>query len=146
MTDPRFDEAAAIIAAARLTPASMVRLPPELTPADQAEAYAIQRQLRRRLGEAGKGEQVGWKVGSTTAAMQKLLSVPAPAAGAILASNVLRSPARLTHGSFRRVGVECEMAVVLAADLVPKGKPVDRNQAEAAVGALHPAIEIVDDR
>lgn len=146
MTDPRLDRAAEIIAEARLTPAAMVRLPPELTPADQTAAYAIQSRLRRRLSAAGRGDLVGWKVGSTTQAMQALLAVPAPAAGAILAKSVLASPARLAHDAFRRVGVECEMAMVLALDLAPKGKPVERAEAERAVGALHVAMEIVDDR
>ncbi|MBI1777882.1 MAG: fumarylacetoacetate hydrolase family protein [Proteobacteria bacterium] len=146
MADARLDRAARLIADQRLKPRPTVRLPPELAPADQAEAYAIQARLRRLLGEAGSGAHVGWKIGSTTAAMRKLLGVPAPAAGAILAKGVLENPAALAHSGFRRVGVECEVAIRLARDLVPTSRPIDRSDVETAVDVLYPAIEIVDDR
>ena len=49
-------------------------------------------------------------------------------------------------GDFVRVGVECEIAVRLARDLVPGEAPFTADSVTAAIDAYHPAIEIVDDR
>jgi 2-oxo-3-hexenedioate decarboxylase/2-keto-4-pentenoate hydratase len=47
---------------------------------------------------------------------------------------------------FVRVGVECEIAVRLARDLLPSGAPFTADSVVQAIEAYHPAIEIVDDR
>lgn len=46
----------------------------------------------------------------------------------------------------RRLGAECEIAVRLARDLVPDGRPVGRSEAAAAVAACAAAAEVVEDR
>ena len=50
------------------------------------------------------------------------------------------------HRDFRHVGVECEIAVRLAADLPASGAPYRREGIADAVGAGMAAIEVVDDR
>jgi len=52
----------------------------------------------------------------------------------------------LSAGDFVRVGVECEIAVVLARDLAPSEEPFTAEWVGEAVQAYFPAIEIVDDR
>ena len=47
---------------------------------------------------------------------------------------------------FVRVGVECEIAVRLARDLLPSEAPFTAEWVMEAIEAYHPAIEIVDDR
>ena len=47
---------------------------------------------------------------------------------------------------FRRVGVECEIAVRLGADLTARNAPFSGDDAGRAVAAYRAAIEIVDDR
>ena len=51
------------------------------------------------------------------------------------------------QSDFVRLGAECEVAVRLRSGLPASGVPYSREQAaEAAVGALMPAFELVDDR
>ena len=88
----------------------------------------------------------GYKIGCTTAVMQKFLNIAQPCGGCIQATDIHPSPTELAHSDFRRVGVECEIAARLARDLPLEGAPYDRHTVAAAVGACMPAIEIVDDR
>jgi 2-oxo-3-hexenedioate decarboxylase/2-keto-4-pentenoate hydratase len=146
----RVEAAAARLAEGRLARDRMAALPPELRPAGEPEAYAVQAALHRRLGAAGWGDVVGHKIGCTTAVMQAYLGIATPCAGGIFAPTVHRTgpegPVALPHARFARVGVECELAVRLGADLGARGAPHDQISVAAAVDALMPAIEIVDDR
>lgn len=53
-------------------------------------------------------------------------------------------PTRIDSAPYRRLGLECELAVVLGQGLLP-GR-TDRAAAATAVGSVHPAVELVDDR
>ena len=147
MSDAKRDAAAAWIAARRLEPAPHIgALDVALRPRDAAEGYAVQRRVNERLVAAGHGPARGWKVGSTTPAMQRLLGVPEPCAGTILATALQRDGVALSGATFRRVGVECEVAVRLDRRLDAREQRLSRAEIEAAVGDVYPAIEIVDDR
>src|ERR1700682_6684553 len=137
----RVDLAAAHLCAARQQRAPLGPLPAELEPRDEADAYAIQDTLHPCLTSAGRGAVVGYKIGCTTRVMQQYLGIPNPCAGAIYASTAQHQHGRFAHGDFVRVGVECEIAVLLADDL---GSAVDHVSAARAVGACMAAIEIVD--
>jgi 2-keto-4-pentenoate hydratase len=143
MTPADRAEAARWISSRRIAGGSLADIPSSLRPSEPEEGYAIARLVRERLTQAGRGDLVGWKVGATTAPMQKLLNVPGPCAGAMLASSQLASPARVKAGHYLKVGIECEVAVRLAK---PLGAGATRKDAEAAIAALYPAIEIVDNR
>lgn len=134
------------IAEARIGGRSVGELPRELRPATADEGYAIQRLVRGRLEARGLGRLIGWKVGATTAPMQKLLNLTGPAAGAVLASAEKHSPAALRFADYRRIGIECEVCVRLKSPLPAGPGKVDRAAAAAAVGAVLPAMEIVDNR
>ncbi len=139
--------AAARLCAHRRRRLRLDRLPLELEPRDEAGAYAIQDALHDCLAAAdGWGGLVGYKIGCTTPVMQRYLRIPNPCAGAIYASTVQHLRGRFAHADFVRVGVECEVAVLLADDLDASPAPVDRAGAARAVGACMAAIEIVDDR
>lgn len=140
------DQAAAWLAEARLGKRSVGEMPAPLRPTTPAMGYAIQAALRNRLTAAGRGQLVGWKVGATTLPMQKLLNLPEPVAGAIMASGVLRSPAAMKFADFIKPGVECEVCMRLKSPLPGKPGKVDRAAAAAAVGEMCPAIEVVDNR
>lgn len=140
------DRAAAWIAEARLSRRSIGEMPAALRPPTAADGYAIQAELRKRLAAAGCGGLAGWKVGATTLPMQKLLNMPEPVAGAILASAVMPSPARLKHADFIKPGIECEVCMRLMSPLPAKPGKVGRDEAAAAVGAMCAAIEVVDNR
>ena len=78
--------------------------------------------------------------------MQRYLGIPSPCAGGLFAPSVTPTPGRFRHGDFCRVGVECEIAVRLGADLSPRDQGHDRDSVAAAVESCMAAIEIVDDR
>jgi 2-keto-4-pentenoate hydratase len=78
--------------------------------------------------------------------MQAYLDIPHPCGGSVFAGGVHPSGASLRHADFVRVGVECEIAVRLARDLVPSAAPFTAETAAQAIEAYLPAIEIVDDR
>src|ERR1700682_1963211 len=142
----RVDLAAAHLCAARQQRAPLGPLLAELEPRDEADAYAIQDALHPCLTSAGRGAVVGYKIGCTTRVMQQYLGIPNPCAGAIFASTVQHRHGRFAHREFVRVGVECEIAVLLADDLGGPDLAVDNVAAARAVGACMAAIEIVDDR
>jgi 2-keto-4-pentenoate hydratase len=75
--------------------------------------------------------------------MQEHLGLRGPAAGFMATGGIQRSGAILRYADFQRPGVECELAVRLAADL-PGACTAE--QAAAAVGDLVAAIEIVENR
>ncbi len=146
MEPQAIDEAATLLARARLEGVRFAGLPDRLRPVDEAEAYAIQDALHGRLAAAGRGPLVGYKIGCTTAVMQRFLSIDSPCAGGVLAPGVQRRDGSFRHADFLRVGVECEIAVALARDLPAAGAPYDRDSVGDAVGACMAAIEVVDDR
>jgi 2-keto-4-pentenoate hydratase len=149
----RFASAAAELCATRRRRGLLDRLPADLAPRDEADAYAIQDALHVCLTANGWGAVVGYKIGCTTRVMQEYLRIANPCAGGIFAATVQREHGRFRHADFVRVGVECEVAVLLAADLGNAKhaidhteQAVDRAAAANAVGACMAAIEIVDDR
>src|SRR5882757_8790216 len=80
--------AADLLATSRLRPGAVAGLPgaaggfaglPEaLRPADMAAGRRLQDAVHDRLSAAGLGPRVGWKIGCTTAVMQRFLAIPEP--------------------------------------------------------------------
>jgi 2-keto-4-pentenoate hydratase len=148
---PDAADAAAEWLAARLTAAAPPPpftgdMPSGLRPQTEDDAYRIQRALETRLAERGFGPTIGWKVGATTPGMQRLLKMPGPGAGRMFRSSRVEPGSRLDPRRFRRLGIECEIAVTLSRGLDARARPVTLEEAAAAVGEMRPAIEIVDDR
>jgi 2-oxo-3-hexenedioate decarboxylase/2-keto-4-pentenoate hydratase len=146
MEPQAIDEAAGLLATARLGGERFAGLPDGLRPKDEAEAYAIQDALHAKLSAAGRGPLVGYKIGCTTPVMQRFLGIDNPCAGGVLERGMQRRDGSFRHADFLRVGVECEIAVALARDLPAEGAPYDRHKVGAAVDACMAAIEVVDDR
>jgi 2-keto-4-pentenoate hydratase len=138
-------QAAQIIADARISLAHLPALPDEVRPKDVEEGYRIQREVHRILAPR-LGALAGYKIGCTSGVMQKYLAIPHPCAGGVPASTVHASGAVLNASDYVRVGVECEIAVRLARDLVPTGTPFTSESVAESIECYLPAIEIVDDR
>jgi 2-keto-4-pentenoate hydratase len=143
MTDIR--AAAETIAAARRGRAPLEPLAGDAAPQTEAEGYLVQDVLHGLLS-ADLGARVGYKIGCTSAVMQQYLEIPHPCGGGVFANGVHQSGASLRHADFVRVGVECEIAVKLARDLLPGEAPFTAEWVAEAIEAYLPAIEIVDDR
>ena len=116
-------------------------------PADEAEAYAVQRVFISRLADdAGGGGFAGYKIAYTNAVMRERSGISAPCSGLMLAANVIDSPAALSAADYVRLGIECEVAVGLGADLPADGAPYTRESASDAVEWLAASFELVDGR
>jgi len=145
MIDDRILAAAQTIAQARRNRLPLKALPPDLAPNDEVEGYRVQRAVHDLLLPY-TGAQVGYKIGCTSAVMQRYLNIPHPCGGGVFARGVHESGVALRAGDFVRVGVECEIAVRLGRDLPASAAPFTADTVAEAIEAYLPAIEIVDER
>lgn len=103
-------------------------------PADEAAAWAIQREVLRRMG----GRIGGWKCATPPGK---------PASAALLdAAGLSASPAGWAVAPGGRIGIETEIAFRLGRDLSPRGTPWTREEVADAVAGCFPAIELVTSR
>jgi 2-keto-4-pentenoate hydratase len=116
-----------------------------LPPGDLDAAYDVQEALHPLLAAAGAGEVVGYKIALTSRTMQQMVGVDTPLGGALFSSLVQASPATVRPREFLRLGLECEVAVRLAADLPTARAPHTRESVAAAVDGCTPAFELVED-
>ncbi len=137
--------AAKTIASARRNRTPLSPLNSDIAPKDEATGYRVQAALADLLSP-DFGPQVGYKIGCTSAVMQQYLNIPHPCGGRVYDRGVHESGASLDYKAFVRVGVECEIAVRMAHDLVPSASPFAADEVAEAIEAYLPAIEIVDDR
>lgn len=110
---------------------------------DAADAYAIQTATVETLVRGGDAI-VGWKVGLTSLAMQRLLGVHEPDYAPILASALLPDGGSLPADRLIAPRVEAEIAFRLRAPLTGPGVTVE--EVLAATESVSPALEIVDSR
>jgi 2-keto-4-pentenoate hydratase len=113
---------------------------------DLDSAYDAQDAFVALLAERTGALPVGYKIGLTSARMQTMCGIPHPIAGIVLSDRVLATGARVAPAAYGRLGIEFEIAVRLGRDLPAAGAPYDMAKIEAAIDAVAPAIEIVDDR
>ncbi|MBR0715300.1 2-keto-4-pentenoate hydratase [Bradyrhizobium liaoningense] len=113
-----------------------------LRPRSRAEGYAVQAALESHAS----GKLFGWKIAATSEAGQKHINVAGPMAGRILGDTVIADGGMASmNGNAMAVG-EPEFAFRMAHDLSPRPAPYSVDEVLAAVGTLHPAIEIPDSR
>jgi 2-keto-4-pentenoate hydratase len=132
MTPEHIEEAAQALAAARAGQ-PIAALPDGVRPQSEADSYAIQEAVLRRLGE----RVGGWKVGFSPEG--GIFCAP------IYASRVHASPASLPATGFHVIGIECEIGFRLNQALEKRAQPYAGDEVLAAA-SLHPTIEIVDSR
>lgn len=113
---------------------------PGLTPTD---AYGIQRQFVDLLLAEG-GSVVGYKLGLTSKAMQKMVGVDQPDYGPVLSTMVRDDGAQLDLSEFLQPRIEAEIALILDSPL--RGPGVSSVQAALAVGGAVAALELIDSR
>lgn len=110
------------------------------------DAYDAQDALVAAMQSAGLGAIRGWKIGLTSAKMQAMCGIDQPVGGAILASRIRPSGSRVARSAHGRLGLEFEICARIGADLPPRAAPYALAEVAAAVDAVAPAIEMVDDR
>lgn len=143
--DP-LDAAADLLAACRVQQKLFAGFPDDLRPASQTQAYEIQRRLHARLTSAGEGTVTGHKIGCTTTVMQEFLGIDSPCAGRLFSTRVFSAEGVFARRATGRLGVECEVAVVLGSDLRPRDRAYSAEDVASAVAGCLPAIEVVEDR
>jgi 2-keto-4-pentenoate hydratase len=112
-----------------------------------SDSYDVQRDYAHLRSVARNSAAAGYKIGLTSKAMQAMCRIDSPVAGVVLADQVHASAAALSRAAYGRFGIEFEIAVRLRKDLVPEADGSVSMQAVAAsIGAVCPAIEVVDDR
>lgn len=110
-----------------------------------ADGYAISRRVADyRLERGAEGEIAGYKVGFTSDAVREDLGVDEPAFGRLLDGTVSTASANATIDSEALVAprIEPEIAVVLG----ERVDVLDGGDTDEAIGAVVPAIEVVDCR
>jgi 2-keto-4-pentenoate hydratase len=120
-------------------------LGPEAGVVDLDNAYGIQRHFVELLRPKA-GATIGYKIGLTSARMQKMCGIDQPIAGVVLANRVVGSGAILQGKRYGRVGLEFEVGVRLGRDLPAAGAPYDAERVGQAVDGVCAAVEVVDDR
>ncbi|QQR38299.1 2-keto-4-pentenoate hydratase [Devosia rhizoryzae] len=106
-------------------------LPAELVPADLKSAYAIQDETIVALGKVG-----AWKVAPFPETGE-------PACSPLLASAIHPDGVRLRHSDLPGLAIEVEVAVKLSRDL--RGT-ASEDEVRAAIGSVHPALELLSSR
>ncbi len=135
-------EAAAILLDRWQTQTTVDALPPSCRPVSRTQGYRIQQAM---LSLSGRGAY-GWKIAATSAAGQSHIGVDGPLAGRLHDSQVHADGSTVALGNnLMRVG-ELEFAFVMARSLAPRDFGYGLDEVMAAVGTLHPAIEIPDSR
>ena len=153
---PEIDRAARFILQAHAGRQPFENLPPAIAPTTIDQAYDVQEAVHRHLLQVA-GPIAGLKIATTTKVMQKLMGIDHPCGGAIFSSRIFPSGTAVDLAAHVHVMAECELAVRLAADLLPTtdeeatdgkaiGGEVSREQAVAAVSDVAPAFELVEDR
>jgi 2-keto-4-pentenoate hydratase len=103
-------------------------------PREEAEAWAIQREVLKRLG----GRIGGWKCAAPPGK---------PTSGAMLDAAGLRpAPARWPIPAGGKIGIETEIAFRLGRGLPKRATPYSREEVLDAVAAAFPAMEMVESR
>jgi 2-keto-4-pentenoate hydratase len=125
--------------------ATFKTLGPPDGPATISDAYDIQERYAALLrGE--HGDAVGYKVGLTSATMQKFCGIDHPIAGVVLASRVHPSGATVRRSDFGRLGLEFEIAVRIKSDVPVTGAPCTADTIRPHIDGVCAAVELVDDR
>ncbi|WP_368905253.1 2-keto-4-pentenoate hydratase [Taklimakanibacter lacteus] len=138
------ESAAEILARQRLS-LSPIDLATNQRPANEDAAYDLQGKVNALLAQ-DLGRIRGHKIGCTTPVMQEFLGIGSPCAGRVFAGTVLDQEGEVARSRYRRLGVECEIAVEIGTDIEPRRKDYTPEGLLAHVNAVMAGIEVVDDR
>lgn len=107
------------------------------------DSYAISRAVAQQMQANGE-RLIGYKVGLTSAAMQRASGIDEPDYGYLFESFLFHDGATLRHADFCRPRVELELAFVLGAPL--QGPGVTMIDVLRATEYVVPALELIDTR
>jgi 2-keto-4-pentenoate hydratase len=108
-----------------------------------ASPYDVQDLLVAHFLEKEGGAIAGYKIGLTSTSMQTFCGIDQPLAGVVLATRVWQSPVTLRSADHGRIGIECELCIVVDQDI---DGDCTREQVQEKIRSVHAAFEVVDDR
>lgn len=147
MTTPTAAAFAAQLAALRTSTTPLPAVDNATAPATMDDGYDVQDVVHRELETTGFGTIVGHKIGCTTPVMQEYMQIDTPCSGGIFAPTVGVTGHSIDAAKYQKIGVECEIAVRLGADLPADAQGnVTHEMAADAIATCFAAIEIVEDR
>lgn len=114
-------------------------------PQSMADAYAVQAGMVSMLAET-RGPTAGYKIAYTSAVMRERTGVGQPCYGRIPSGLVYDSPAVVDSGDYGQVGIECEVAVKLGAEMPASGAPYARESIANYIEWIAASFELVDRR
>lgn len=112
---------------------------PDRRPQTIAEGYQLQNAIHQRIGG-----RVGYKVGSTSVAGQRVFGLQEPVYAGLFAADRSADLGQALARPYRSPSLECEIAFVLSGDL--DAAHLSKTDVAGAIGACHIACEIIDDR
>jgi len=115
-------------------------------PQGEASAYAIQDGLLDLLKDDGAGQHAGYKIALSVPVMQELLGADRPCMGVLHADSIWTSPHIMRLSDHMHLGLECEIAVRMGADLTPEDAPYNRDSIADMVATCFASFEVIDDR
>ncbi|MCP5084009.1 MAG: hypothetical protein GY948_20160 [Alphaproteobacteria bacterium] len=125
--------------------AAYEKLSGDLAPTGVEEAYAAQTAVQAKLSEK-RGRFAGRKIALSSKAMQQMVGIDQPVAGAFFANDVRTSPAAIQLSNFRHMGLECELAIELNRDVSPSETAFTAETASALIANVKPAFELIEDK
>ena len=117
----------------------------ELAPADINEAYQAQAALQELLARR-RGKFAGRKIALASKAMQAMVGIDHPIAGAFFAQDVHQSPAKVPLGDFLHRGLEFELAIELNQNIAPQAHSHSAASVRELIAAIRPAFELIEDK
>lgn len=142
MTPDAIRSAAERLIGARKTATAIEALPADCVPRSLEDGHAIQDAMLDLCG----WPLAGYKIGCTSGLAQEMLGTDRPFPGRVFRPFLHTSPATLAIGSYIKPGVEGEFAFELSHDVPSRPTPWKRAEIEGCIGALYPAIEVIDTR
>ena len=109
------------------------------------DAYKIQEEINNILSNNGLGKIIGYKIGCTNEAVQKELNVAEPIFGALFKNKVIENNSNVSIKNFIKVGVECEIYVNIAKDIINQDQ-FSKEKIENLINYCGLSLEIVEDR
>ena len=121
---------------------NLIRVGEGERPADEAEAYAVQRGITEASGCA----VAGFKIGATAQFAMDVLGVDGPFFGPLYRESFRRTGSTVRLPVAHSPGIEAEFVVGLASDLPPRDPPWTVEEVREAVAWVAPGLEIVGSR
>jgi 2-keto-4-pentenoate hydratase len=103
------------------------------------EAYQVQREIV----SLANLRSIGWKVGATSKAVQRVVGTDEPATAMMFEDHCFENGSSIAIFETFNIGIESEFAYRFSHDLPTRNTPYDRDEVLAAVATVIPAMEVV---